>query len=245
MASVFDLSTTAASNGAIGSIDVAEDCDPANINNAIRLDRSLLAELLHAQTGEKVTAGSATVQTLTTGLGWSGLEQAMIAFEVGAGLTNTGALTLNVDTLGAANVKVVSNSGQIDPWPKALVAGGIYLAAYDGTNWVVLNPSPGAQDINVTFRGTVSNGDITIIGKSSRKRKITATATKAGGGTATFTFKIDGVALGGTANSVSASEQSQAHSSANTLDVGETLSVTVSSASSCTDVWVSIEYEDA
>ncbi len=60
---------------------------------------------------------------------------------------------------------------------------------------------------------------------------ITSTTTRTEAGTATCTFKIDGVALGGTANSASTSEQTQAHSSANVVDAGDDVEVTFSSTS--------------
>lgn len=51
-------------------------------------------------------------------------------------------------------------------------------------------------------------------------------------GTTTATGKINNTALGGTANSVSTSEQTQAHVSSNVLAAGDDLSVTFSSTSS-------------
>lgn len=61
---------------------------------------------------------------------------------------------------------------------------------------------------------------------------ITETITRTEVGTATVTTKIDGVALGGTANSASTSEQSQAHASANVVDAGDDVEVTFASTSS-------------
>jgi hypothetical protein len=46
------------------------------------------------------------------------------------------------------------------------------------------------------------------------------------------TFKINGNALGGTANSASTSEQSQAHSSSNSVAADDDVEVTFSSTSS-------------
>lgn len=72
-----------------------------------------------------------------------------------------------------------------------------------------------------------------LIGKAPYEITITETTTKSDSGTCTATFAIDGVPLGGTANSVSSSEQSQAHSSDNVLPAGGTLSVVISANSSC------------
>lgn len=71
---------------------------------------------------------------------------------------------------------------------------------------------------------------------------ITETTTDCSAGTATATFKINGINLGGTANSVSTTEQSQAHASSNTFSAGDTLSVTISSNSGCEDLAISVFY---
>jgi len=71
---------------------------------------------------------------------------------------------------------------------------------------------------------------------------ITKTTTKSASGTCTATFKINTTALGGTANSVSSSEQEQSHSSANAFVAGDDIVVTISSNSSCVDASFTIEY---
>lgn len=53
--------------------------------------------------------------------------------------------------------------------------------------------------------------------------------TKSTAGTCAVTIKINGVALGGSANSVTTSESTEAHSSDNVVDFGDDLTVTVSS----------------
>jgi len=62
---------------------------------------------------------------------------------------------------------------------------------------------------------------------------ITSTTTICTSGTCTATFKINTTTIGGTANSVSTSEQSQSHSSSNTFAVGDDISFTISSNASC------------
>lgn len=71
---------------------------------------------------------------------------------------------------------------------------------------------------------------------------ITSTTTKSLSGTCTATFKIGSTALGGTANSVSSSEQSQAHASNNVFAAGDDLVLTISSNSSCVDLAWMIKY---
>ena len=69
---------------------------------------------------------------------------------------------------------------------------------------------------------------------------ITGVTTVSVSGTCTATVKINSTALGGTANSVSSSEQSQAHSTANAMAVGDDLVLTISSNSSCVDMSITI-----
>lgn len=71
---------------------------------------------------------------------------------------------------------------------------------------------------------------------------ITETTTRSASGTCTATFSINGSNLGGTANSVSSSEQSQAHASANTFAAGDDIELTVSANSSCADMSFTIAY---
>jgi chemotaxis protein histidine kinase CheA len=61
-------------------------------------------------------------------------------------------------------------------------------------------------------------------------------------GTCTATVKIDGVALGGTANSVSTTEQSQSHASSNVAAAGTDLELTVSSNSACEGLSLMIKF---
>ena len=65
---------------------------------------------------------------------------------------------------------------------------------------------------------------------------INSTTTRCLSGTCTATFKINTTALGGTANSVSSSEQEQTHSSSNSVSAGDDVVITISSNSSCVDM---------
>jgi len=236
-----DWDTTDSNNTALDGNDIAESCEPAGINNAIRAAIGALARLFHAQTGEKVTAGSANAQTLTTGLGLASMTESWIAFTAGSGLTNTGQATLAVDTISDKYMKLPAGG---DLHAGAIRAGGIYLVARKADDWILLNPSGGKDRFYGVFRGTVADDDTTIVLKSSRALSITETTTKCVSGTATATFKINTTALGGTANSVSSSEQSQAHSSANSVAAGDDVVISVSSASSCAGMSWSIEFEE-
>ncbi len=97
-------------------------------------------------------------------------------------------------------------------------------------------------DWNPFFNGTVDNGDYQIIVNCSFAGTINETSTISTSGTGTMTFKINTTALGGTANSVSSSEQTQAHASANTFSIGDNIVITVSGVSSLEDVSAKIKY---
>ena len=71
---------------------------------------------------------------------------------------------------------------------------------------------------------------------------ITETTTKCASGTCTMTFKINGTPLGGTANAVSSSEQSQAHTTANVFAAGDDIEVTISANASCKKAFGTIKY---
>lgn len=92
------------------------------------------------------------------------------------------------------------------------------------------------------FIATPSDKDYRIVVKAAHGGTITETTTRSASGTCTATFKINTTALGGTANSVSSSEQSQAHSSSNVFAEGDDLVITISSNSSCADMSFTIKY---
>ena len=92
------------------------------------------------------------------------------------------------------------------------------------------------------FIGSPSNKDYKIVVKAPHGGTITETTTISASGTCTATFKINTTALGGTANSVSSSEQSQAQASSNVFSAGDDIVITVSSNSSCADMSFSIKY---
>ncbi|CAN1724439.1 conserved protein of unknown function [Hyphomicrobium sp. 1Nfss2.1] len=79
-----------------------------------------------------------------------------------------------------------------------------------------------------------------VIQKASQAFTITEVTTRCTAGTATVTITINGTNLGGTANSASTTEQSQAHSSANAVAAGDTVAIVVSSTSSAEMLTVDI-----
>lgn len=121
----------------------------------------------------------------------------------------------------------------------ATAFGNIKQSASGATTGVVKQTQTGS----ITFQvERVQDKGYTVILKSPVERTVTSITTESASGTCTLTGTIDGVALGGTANSVSSTESEQAHSSANVVGVGEDLVLTASSNSSCLDMVVTVKY---
>jgi hypothetical protein len=84
------------------------------------------------------------------------------------------------------------------------------------------------------------DGSLTVVLAMPYAVTITSVTTKCTTGTATLTVKINSTALGGTANAVSTSEVTQAHSSANAMAAGDDLVFTFSAVSSAENVSVTV-----
>jgi len=82
-----------------------------------------------------ITAGSATVYTATLGI--SAYDTSRV-YEVQVDEVNTGSFTMNFDTVGAKDVKLLDGT---DPVAGQFAAGMIAKLLYDGTNLVLLNPA--------------------------------------------------------------------------------------------------------
>lgn len=89
--------------------------------------------------------------------------------------------------------------------------------------------------------GAPANKTYTLVLKCPFAGTINETVTICASGTCTATFKINGTPLGGTANSVSSSKQTQAQASANTFAIGDDIAVTISANSSCVDMAFTIK----
>lgn len=89
---------------------------------------------------------------------------------------------------------------------------------------------------------TPANQDYRLIVKIPHGGTITETVTRSESGTCTATFKVNTTALGGTANSVSSTEQAQAQASSNTFAADDDIVVTISSNSSCVGMSFTIKY---
>lgn len=100
-----------------------------------------------------------------------------------------------------------------------------------------------AQTFAVSFAiDTVANQDYMFAIKLPFAGTIINTISKCTSGTATATFKVNTTTIGGTANSVSSTEQDQAHAATNTWVSGDDLVVTMSANSSCIGAIFTVVY---
>lgn len=95
-----------------------------------------------------------------------------------------------------------------------------------GASWLIESPADGSKKMIVKAPFAFSITEVTTISES---------------GTGTLTVKINSTALGGTANSVSSSEQSQSHSSSNSVAAGDDIVFTWSSVSSLVGASVTLK----
>lgn len=107
--------------------------------------------------------------------------------------------------------------------------------------FIALDANTGYEQIPGLF-DFVSDGTYKLCVKMRHPGAITSITTICESGSCTATFKINNSALGGTANSVSTSEQSQPHSTSNTFVAGDDISVTISSTSACRKLSFNIYY---
>jgi hypothetical protein len=87
------------------------------------------------------TGGTANAQTLAsvTPSGFTKSQGNAVAFTAGA--TNTGATTFNINATGATAVKIDTGSGLAALTGGEIVNGNDYVVYYDGTQYVLIDPS--------------------------------------------------------------------------------------------------------
>lgn len=135
------------------------------------------------------------------------------------------------------------------PDSEALIAGGAtpeLIALFNDIDRFIA--SAGDVFSSGFLSGIISypeDGDYRLVVNIPAGKKIVATTTVCSSGSCTATFKINSTALGGAANAVSTSEDTQAHSSDNSMVTGDDLVLTVSSNAMCERMSFTIAVEDA
>jgi len=130
-------SVTAADNGnADTSIIWSEGQTRASVNNSSRSEMAAHAKNRNLLNGSIATGGSANAHTFTSGVGYTAIPTGLVVkLKIGASLTNTASVTLNMDGIGDTGIK--TDIGE-NLRGGELVAGCYTDFLYDGTNWIFL-----------------------------------------------------------------------------------------------------------
>lgn len=158
---------------------------------------------------------------------------------------NDGSDTITIDAAGGLTAE-----GVMDTIAAMLTQGTNVTLTYNDVADTLTVAASGGGGASTTqtgeqisgFIATPLNKSYTVALKMAHAGTITEVTTKSASGTCTATWKINSTALGGTANSVSSSEVTQAHSSANAFVAGDDVVLTISSNSSCADMSFTIKY---
>jgi len=165
MTSLYDYSTTPASNATVGSVNFAEGQNPSTVNDSMRQVMADLAAWLDTIGPVKISSGTDTV-TLTSGLSLSAYAQGLILF-FEAGGANTGAVTLNIDSVGA---KAVVKRYNVALAAGDIVAGQIVGVAYEagGDNFQLLTPTANAPGDAIGPASSTDDGLATYNGTGGK-----------------------------------------------------------------------------
>lgn len=158
MTGIYDWSTSAGSNLTVGGVSIAEGMSRANVNNAMRAIMADGANFLLDAGGATATTGSANAYVLTlpsvpTAYGNN------LWFAATANFTNSGAATINLNTLGVKNIKKmiagVATALDSGDYPSGHI--GYFTYSTGNTAVILLNP---AQTTVGTITGilAVANG---------------------------------------------------------------------------------------
>lgn len=155
MTDIYNWSTTAADNDdADATINWTEGQAPGTVNNSARAMMKRVAELLDDLGGVGTVGGTADAITVTSAMD-SLASGKLVAFK--AGSANTGAATLNVNSLGA---KAIRKKGDSALSAGEIAANGIYICRYDAAYnsaagaWVLLTPEIAAVTETVQALGS-------------------------------------------------------------------------------------------
>lgn len=147
MASIFDWSSTAATNATADSdITWAEGQNPNTVNDSARQMMKRVRDLVTDIAGGTLATGTANGLLLTAANAFTALATGrIVCFR--AASDNTGAATLNVNGIGAKSIRYITSDGDTAIAAGMIQAGGIYVAIYGAHlnsaagGWMLLNPT--------------------------------------------------------------------------------------------------------
>lgn len=154
MSNISQWNTAAASNNSAPPDGFPEGQAPSTLNDAARELMAAVARQYSDTDGSIVTGGTSNAYTLTTNNAHAALADIGL-FVFRADRNNTGAATLNVDTLGAKSINAAGVALVADD----LIADSLYIAAYNSTNdtFDLLNAALGLGDL--AAQDNINNDD--------------------------------------------------------------------------------------
>lgn len=218
MGTLFDWSTTAASNTTIDGVNVAENCAPGNINNAIRSIAALVRNTFSSGL-QNFLAGSAALPVANGGTAATTASAARTALGAAASGANSDITSLTGLTTPLAVARGGTGGATATAARTALGALGLTSATF------------GANTISLSI--TLSNGDTLLVqgGKGTLGANTFGSITF---GTAYSTAPV--VLVGGGASSTSTEGDIHLYSAASTTGV----SIVNSASASGTYTWLAI-----
>ena len=162
MAEVNDWDVVDANNNAAVPNGWPEGMNYSEVNNTARADAGRLKRWFADIGGSLLTGGVANVYTLTLNAGYTALFDGLF-FRTSFNLANTGAVTLDVNGLGAVTVQDRDGNALI---ADDIATGVVYDVMYDGTVFRLLNVfgSVGGADVITTAGGQTINGTLGVTG---------------------------------------------------------------------------------
>lgn len=167
--SVFDFSTTPASNTAAPPDGIEGNDAPSTIDDTFR---DLMARGKSAVLA--VTSAGTNTITATYAPVPAAYVSGMILF-FKAGGTNTATSTFNANGLGAKTVKIIASAGTQALQGGEIITGGFYAVQYDGTDMILLNPTPQEGSWTPVIAGLSTAGTQTYstqVGRYIRDRNL-------------------------------------------------------------------------
>jgi hypothetical protein len=168
MSSIYDWSTTAASNGSIDAgINYLEGQDPGTLNNAGRGTMGRVAEFIKDIGGTITAGGSANALTVTANSAFTSYGNGQI-LSFKAASANTTATTLNVNSIGAKAIRKMAVGADAALAGGEIQPGGIYVVQYSTAanssagGWVLVNPTVDFSSfVTLTGSQTLTNKTLT------------------------------------------------------------------------------------
>ena len=163
MSNVSEWSTTAASNNSASPNGAPEGMAPSGVNDVIRENMAAVSKVYKDQQGGLVTTGSANTYLLTTNNVHTTLADIGLTV-VRINATNTGASTLNIDSMGAKSI----NFNGYGLSAGMLLANSLYAVAYNSTNdvfdlvglqsgMVLLSRQTASASANIDFTANIGS----------------------------------------------------------------------------------------